>query len=398
MLLGAAALAGAHAAMPADDVAEQARRAWGIGDLLAVEPPDSQNHWGPIHALILAGDVDRAQPAIALLLRESRRLGAGAGLAMSRLLGTLLGLRRGTLLDAEADALDAIDLAVEHFFFAVPGAVGLASEALVERGELDRAGELFERYAFPPELLPPGFGDHYLVGRGLLRLAEQRWDEALADLMAAGNRMLAWHSPGPAVVAWRSRAALAASALGDHDTATRLASEEVALAEAYGSPHTLGLALRAAGIVARPIDRIAILERAVAVLDSTPFELEAARALTDLGTQLRHHGTVARARPVLRRGLDLAVRCGATPIAERARRELIATGARPRRSAITGAAALTGTEQRISLLAAAGRSNREIAQELFVTVKTVEAHLTNSYRKLGISSRDALGTHLGLSP
>ena len=88
--------------------------------------------------------------------------------------------------------------------------------------------------------------------------------------------------------------------------------------------------------------------------------------------------------------MDRAHRCGARGLAERAAEELRATGARPRRHAQTGRDALTASERRVAALAAAGRSNREIAQELFVTVATVETHLRRVYRKLGVDGRPGL--------
>ena len=88
--------------------------------------------------------------------------------------------------------------------------------------------------------------------------------------------------------------------------------------------------------------------------------------------------------------MDEAHACGAEPLAERAADELRASGARPRRRAITGLDALTPSERRVASHAADGRTNREIAQELFVTVATVETHLSRAYRKLGVDGRAAL--------
>jgi DNA-binding CsgD family transcriptional regulator len=92
----------------------------------------------------------------------------------------------------------------------------------------------------------------------------------------------------------------------------------------------------------------------------------------------------------LRAGLDLAHRCGAVRLAERARAELLTTGAKPRRAVLTGLEALTASERRVAELAAAGMTNPEIAQALFVTLSTVEGHLRQAYRKLSISSRGQL--------
>jgi len=88
--------------------------------------------------------------------------------------------------------------------------------------------------------------------------------------------------------------------------------------------------------------------------------------------------------------LDVAHRCGATVLAARAREEAHAAGARPRRAALSGVEALTSSELRIAHMAADGMTNREIAQALFVTLRTVQVHLTHTYQKLGILSREQL--------
>ena len=100
------------------------------------------------------------------------------------------------------------------------------------------------------------------------------------------------------------------------------------------------------------------------------------------------------AREPLREALELADRCGAQRTAARARDELLATGARPRRTALSGADSLTPSERRVARLAADGLSNRDIAQTLFVTVRTVEGHLTQAYMKLDVSSREQLAPAL----
>ncbi len=105
---------------------------------------------------------------------------------------------------------------------------------------------------------------------------------------------------------------------------------------------------------------------------------------------LRRNNRRADAREPLRQGLELARSCGAKPLAERAHTELVATGARPRRLVFSGVEALTPSERRVATMAAEGMTNREIAQALFVTPRTVEVHLSSTYRKLGISSRTQL--------
>ena len=132
------------------------------------------------------------------------------------------------------------------------------------------------------------------------------------------------------------------------------------------------------------------LREAVEVLAGSSARLEHARALVDLGAMLRRANRRKEARDPLQQGLELARKCGAKPLAERAHTELVATGARPRRLVFSGLEALTPSERRVAAMAAEGMTNRELAQALFVTPRTVEVHLSSVYRKLEISSRSQL--------
>jgi DNA-binding NarL/FixJ family response regulator len=131
------------------------------------------------------------------------------------------------------------------------------------------------------------------------------------------------------------------------------------------------------------------------VLEGSSARLEHARSLVELGAALGRANERSEARERLREGLDLAVRSGARPLVERAEQELAATGARPRRLLLSGIESLTASERRVAGFAAEGMSNKDIAQALFVTTKTVEVHLSNVYRKLGIGSRNELPEALG---
>jgi DNA-binding NarL/FixJ family response regulator len=137
-----------------------------------------------------------------------------------------------------------------------------------------------------------------------------------------------------------------------------------------------------------------VLSASVATLRSSPALLERAHSLAALGAALRRSGQRAAAREPLAEALDLAARCGARPLVAAAREELKATGARPRRAWRTGVEALTPSELRVARLAAEGRSNREIAHELYVTLKTIEGHLARAYAKLGIDGRGQLADAL----
>jgi DNA-binding CsgD family transcriptional regulator len=133
-----------------------------------------------------------------------------------------------------------------------------------------------------------------------------------------------------------------------------------------------------------------LLREAVEAFDQGDATLERARALADLGALLRRRNRRSEARTLLRDALDTAHRAGARTLAEQAATELRATGARPRRVVLTGLDSLTASERRIAELASQGLTNREIAQTLFITTRTVEGHLTSVFHKLRLSSRDKL--------
>jgi DNA-binding CsgD family transcriptional regulator len=126
--------------------------------------------------------------------------------------------------------------------------------------------------------------------------------------------------------------------------------------------------------------------------------LELARVRCDLGAALRAAGRRRDAQRVLEESHAAANRIGAVRIAERAAEELAAVGVRPRREPATGLAALTPSERRVAELAAAGKTNREIAESLFVTQKTVETHLGHVYDKLDVRSRRKLPRSLEVEP
>jgi DNA-binding CsgD family transcriptional regulator len=215
--------------------------------------------------------------------------------------------------------------------------------------------------------------------------------EGVEDMLAYGKAgpALGYHGTGT-VVPWRSNAALGLLALGERDHARRLAIEELDVYRDSGVARGFGVALRALALIDGGDREIELLQEAVAVLESSYARLEHARALVDLGAALRRRRRRTDARKPLHEALDLAHRCGATALVTRARDELAATGARPRRLVLSGIDALTASERRIARMAAEGLSNKEIAQALFVTVKTVETHLGHAYQKLDIASRSDL--------
>ena len=299
--------------------------------------------------------------------------------------------RCGDLERAESDARDAIETARLYGHEAyVALAYSSLVDCLIEKGEPAEADDVLRDAGLLSGHRPDWYFSIVVHSRARLRVAQGRLEDALEDLHALPERYASKVHGAPTIWPWRSDMAVVLAALGEEDKARRLAADEIEIARSMGARRALGVALRAAGVVARGDAALELLEEAVAVLGDSDAKLEHARALADLGATLRRAGRRAEARKPLRRALDAALACGAVALATFTRAELAASGARPRHGGGHGTAALTPSEHRVAALAAEGLSNPEIAQRLFLTRRTVETHLTHAYGKLGIRSRAEL--------
>jgi class 3 adenylate cyclase/DNA-binding CsgD family transcriptional regulator/tetratricopeptide (TPR) repeat protein len=269
------------------------------------------------------------------------------------------------------------------------------ADVLTNRGDLDEAEQVLAELGFEEEVADSGHMIYFLGARGWLRYARGDYAAAASDYERLGRCMELFEMHNPAVLAWRSHLALALLGLGRRDEALDLAREEVELARAWGAPRAIGVALRARGLAEGGAEGIESMRESLAVLEHSSAKLERARTMVELGAALRRSNARAEARELLREGLDIAVRSGSQPLVEQAETELAATGARPRRLLLSGVESLTASERRVARFAAEGLSNKDIAQKLFVTTKTVEVHLSSVYRKLGIGSRTELPQALG---
>jgi class 3 adenylate cyclase/DNA-binding CsgD family transcriptional regulator len=264
------------------------------------------------------------------------------------------------------------------------------ADLLTNQGEVDEAERTLAELGLPEDVADSGHTIFFLGARGWIRLARGELEGARSDFQRLGRCMEAFEMRNPAVVAWRSHLALALLGLERRDEALALAREEVELAQAWGAPRPIGVALRVQGLAEGGSEGIETLRKSLAVLESSSARLEHGRTLVDLGAALRRANERAEARELLKEGLDIAVRCASPPLVEQAEAEIEATGTRPRRLLLSGLDSLTASERRVADFAADGLSNKDIAQSLFVTTKTVEVHLGNVYRKLGIGSRNDL--------
>ena len=348
--------------------------------------------------LVAAERFGTVEASLGPALEQVHRSGTARGLVAAYSTLGLLKLRLGALPEADAAARVALYVLQEGDF--APGlgfAATVLSDVAVEAGQLDEAQMMLD--LLPRQGWPAGVGTVLIpAARGRLRLAQGRAAEALADFRACGEMFGAdvWGMPirETGYVHARSGAALALLRLGQRQDAVRLADAELADVRVFGAPRALGIALRVAGLARGGPEGLALLRESAATLDDSPALLERARSLAELGAALRRDGQRAAARDPLARALELAAGCGAGPLAARARDELRAAGARPRRPWRTGVDALTPSELRVARLAADGRSNREIAGELYVTLKAIEGHLARAYAKLGIEGRGQLADAL----
>lgn len=301
----------------------------------------------------------------------------------------------GDLDGALADIRTGLDLIVEQRVdTALPYAVAFLTHTLLDRGDVDEAAAAIARLELPEEV---PFNAHLFfvqLARGRLRIESGDHGRGVDDLLELGRRTQIVTFDNPANYAWRRFAAEGLHLLDRDEQALALAEENLEIASRWEAPYGLGAALRTVGVLRGGADGERELREAVEVLAGSGARLEHARALVELGAALRRANRRSEARDFLLQGVELAHRSSAIALVERANEELAAAGARPRNVLVGGVESLTPSERRVADLAARDRSNKEIAQELFITVKTVELHLSNVYRKLQIGSRRQLAAAL----
>ncbi|HEY7202613.1 MAG TPA: AAA family ATPase [Candidatus Dormibacteraeota bacterium] len=385
---------------PAEAAAALAEAALAGGRLLQEQTADAMPVYQAIWQLTAAERLDPAGAALRAALADSRRRGSILGFATASLFLSYVELAAGRVAGAEAHAAAALDAARQASadWFAVPAVVAGVVDVHVEQArpadaerlleEMDLAGPVGD--SVPLRLL--------LHSRGLLHLAAGRPERAADDLLELARREGRLQALSTHLAPHQVSVALALAAAGRTAEAEPWAAAGLAAARAWGAPRTVARALRAAARLRGPGGAAALLAEAAALLERSPARLDEAWIRLDLGAALARTGRRAAAAAELRRALDLGHACGGAAVERAARDELVACGYRPRRAASSGVDALTGSERGVAAMAARGMANRAIAQALFVTERTVELHLTNVYRKLGISSRRGLAAALEPRP
>ena len=365
-------------------------------DVLALGPPEAMRDFYAYRnaalSLTRAGELNLAWRCADVLVAR------GAALNQPTFAGNGHALRGGAMLQAGrlADAVDETHAALTAHSelcrdSGPQGPEVYLIEAYLELGEPAEAARLLARIGLLGGAPMPYWAMDALESRGRYRLLSDDPEGALSDFLEAGRQLVDSGVVNPAAGAWRSNAALVLHRRGDGAAAGRLVAEELALARTWGASGPIGVALRASGLIR---GEAAALEESVAVLAGSPARLEYARSLYELGRFRVERRERDEARGLLREAYVIAMDCGAAPLVSRIGAALTRAGARRPRPRPSGVAALTAQERRIAELAAAGATNREIAEALFLIQRTVETHLTSVYRKLGIKGRRTLAAAL----
>ncbi|WP_176956312.1 LuxR C-terminal-related transcriptional regulator [Streptomyces sp. KS_16] len=386
-LLAIRAFRALRAALPAPYVA-------GLIERASVNLPAFSHDLFPLHyfvaqTLLYLDELDTADQLNRHLTREIS--GRGMELLVSSLMlyQAGLALRRGNITEALATAETAADRASSTG--RLPYALTLDTlriDALLAQGRTEAAERIAGAHAVAGQAEVAWERPRFLMSLAALRIAQGNPRAGLSLLRECGHHCEAAGTVSPAMAPWRSRSVAAHLALGDTASARALAEQELDLARRCRIPRALGVALRVTGLATSGPQGLDLLAEAVDVLGPAPARLELARALDAFGAALLHRDDKRGARSALRRGLDLAVGCGATVLAARLQERLHLAGGRVGRAG--GAGALTAGEERVGTLAAQGYSNKQIAELLVVSLRTVETHLTGAYRKLGIAGRPYL--------
>lgn len=389
--LAAAAAVAVVNSEPASEVRALALRASGEGALLDAESVDGTAVFMVACSLAWSSALHEAESLLNTALETARTRGSVLHFANAAACRGLVRARMGLAVEATADLESALEQRTHGWNAGLAVLLATLVECRIARGELDRA--IQHRSTLESFAHTRGISGAF-ASSALADLAEAHGDhETAARLYAEVGRLVADRIDNPAVLPWRAGRALALIRLGEGREAAALAQDNLVRAEAFGSAYTTAQALRTVAAVDPTCDRVLMLRRALGHLAGVPAGRLEAQVATDLAGMLillEGPASTVEAVSLLRRAETWAQGHELRPLAERVQRLLARVGEVPHRTDADALALLTPSERRVANLAATGRSNRQIAQELFVTVKAVEWHLSNVYRKLGIRSRTRL--------
>lgn len=375
----------------AEEAAEAAKRALADAAIFAEEQEPVAASLA-VTVLVMADELSAARDAVERARALAHERNSTPELLRAWFLSGFVAWGSGDLVTAEADMRQAADLA--QLAGMLPVAMSYAGnliEILIERDHLEEAEAVLQGAGVAAGPVPESLlFIFFLLTRTHLRFEQGDMEGAAEDFEALADRGTKLGiGDGPLGIAclWGTRALLAT---GKRERAGEMADRAMAYLRHWGAPALVAHGMRAVAAVRGGEEEIEVLGEAAAMAEGSLGSIVRAYALLELGQALRRRGRRAEAREPLREALELARRSGAARVAKHARDELQATGEKVRRYAPIGVESLTPSERRVAELAASGMTNRQIAQSLFVTVKTVEAHLSAAYDKLDIESRRQL--------
>jgi DNA-binding CsgD family transcriptional regulator len=304
---------------------------------------------------------------------------------------TLVGV--GELANAEAAARDAIAVIEETPWRnqAFTPWIALAL-VLASRGDPTQAAAVLNQIDVPHADRSIWDYHTFLMVRAAVYEGLGEREAALADLLACGQSAEQVGLTNPVLWPWWHRAALLLAKLGRQEEAIELVECGEALSASWATDRAVGQCKLARGVVMGGDEGLSLLTDAVELFAGSPFRLLHAQAEYQLGAALLQAGDLPGARTHLRLTVDLSVRCDYLALGYQARDLLIEAGGRMRPLSGFRLDALTTSELQIAELVASGHTNQQIAESLFVTIRAVEVHLTNIYRKLGVPNRSGLST------
>lgn len=385
---------------PSRRVRERADRALAEVRRSAAASSHLSNRQAPGMCLVWTDELDGAIELFTELLEAAARRGRRQSFEMFSALRGYTAQRRGDLANAAADIEPILAAALTAKPLAFAELVTLITH--VQLLTDDAQPELAEQHANSAQV-PPGFERGFMAAHlrhceGAAQLAQGKFDQAAATLADAGRLCDANGIRTPALFPWRSDLARALAATNRHAEAIRLALTDQRLADECDLDRARGHALRALGLLSGGTAGLQHLDAAVQAFARSPARMQHGWASYDYGAALRRAGRRRDARRPLDEALDVALSCAARLLTERSQEELTALGARPRSIMLTGVESLTPSERRVCRLAARGLRNTDIAQALFISLRTVETHLGHAYRKLDITSRAELAQALAEPP
>ncbi|WP_026928678.1 helix-turn-helix transcriptional regulator [Glycomyces tenuis] len=340
---------------------------------------------------LLIGDIDRAERSGAALVRECRESGASGPLPRALALYAVTEFHRGRWADAVALAENSVEISYElgQRIGPVKARAWVLAPIAALRGDEVRARELIGSAL---DESPAGTLVAVDTALALLDFSLGRYEETLDRYMARFES----EAPGDALT-HAPVAVEAAVRVGDPGRVAEVFSWFRLWAEATGVPHWQAMVERCLGLLAPEEEAGKHYERAAELhREADAFPFETARTELVLGEWLRRARRVGEAKTRLRAAAETFERLGAAPWTERVRRELRAAGdAGPVENGPGLAERLTPQELQVVRLAAAGLSNREIGEQLYLSPRTAGYHLYKAYPKLGVASRNEL-SRLGL--